>query len=32
LYVCLRPVQYFKGVPSPLIEPEKTNMLIFRET
>ena len=31
LYVCLRPVQYFKGVPSPLKEPEKTNMVIFRE-
>jgi isocitrate dehydrogenase len=31
LYVCLRPVQYFKGVPSPLKQPEKTNMVIFRE-
>ncbi len=31
LYVCLRPVQYFKGVPSPLREPEKTNMVVFRE-
>jgi isocitrate dehydrogenase len=31
LYACLRPVQYFKGVPSPLREPEKTNMVIFRE-
>lgn len=31
LYVCLRPVQYFKGVPSPLKSPEKTNMVIFRE-
>jgi isocitrate dehydrogenase len=31
LYVCLRPVQYFKGVPSPLREPEKTNVVIFRE-
>jgi len=31
LHVCLRPVQYFKGVPSPLKEPEKTNMVIFRE-
>ncbi len=31
LYVCLRPVQYFNGVPSPLKEPEKTNMIIFRE-
>jgi len=31
LYVCLRPVRYFAGVPSPLREPEKTNMVIFRE-
>ncbi len=31
LYVCLRPVRYFSGVPSPLREPEKTNMAIFRE-
>jgi isocitrate dehydrogenase len=31
LYVCLRPIQYFKGVPSPLKQPEKTNMVIFRE-
>ncbi len=31
LYVCLRPVRYLKGVPSPLREPEKTNMVIFRE-
>jgi isocitrate dehydrogenase len=31
LYVCLRPVRYFKGVPSPLKSPEKTNMVIFRE-
>ena len=31
LYVCLRPVQYFTGVPSPLKSPEKTNMVIFRE-
>ncbi|MRW86239.1 NADP-dependent isocitrate dehydrogenase [Pseudoduganella sp. FT26W] len=31
LYVCLRPVRYFPGVPSPLKEPEKTNMVIFRE-
>ena len=31
LYVCLRPVQYFKGVPSPVREPEKVNMVIFRE-
>ena len=31
LYQCVRPVQYFKGVPSPLKNPEKTNMVIFRE-
>ena len=31
LYVCLRPVRYFKGVPSPLKQPEKTDMVIFRE-
>lgn len=31
LYVCLRPVRYFEGVPSPLKEPWKTNMVIFRE-
>jgi isocitrate dehydrogenase len=31
LYVCLRPIQYFTGVPSPVKEPEKTNMVIFRE-
>ena len=31
LYVCLRPVRYFRGVPSPLKEPEKTDMVIFRE-
>ena len=31
LYVCLRPVRYFNGVPSPLKEPEKTDMVIFRE-
>ncbi len=31
LYVCLRPVRYFEGVPSPLKEPEKTDMVIFRE-
>ena len=31
LYVCLRPVQYFKGVPSPVKHPEKVNMTIFRE-
>ncbi|WHZ11794.1 MAG: Isocitrate dehydrogenase [NADP] [Burkholderiaceae bacterium] len=31
LYVCLRPVQYFKGVPSPVKEPQKVDMVIFRE-
>jgi isocitrate dehydrogenase len=31
LYVCLRPVQYFAGVPSPVKEPHKTNMVVFRE-
>jgi len=31
LYVCLRPIQYYEGVPSPLKEPENTNMVIFRE-
>ena len=31
LYVCLRPVQYFAGVPSPVKHPEKTDMVIFRE-
>ena len=31
LYVCLRPIQYFEGVPSPVKEPQKTNMVIFRE-
>jgi isocitrate dehydrogenase len=31
LYVCLRPVQWFKGVPSPVRSPEKVNMVIFRE-
>ncbi|NIE86230.1 MULTISPECIES: NADP-dependent isocitrate dehydrogenase [unclassified Burkholderia] len=31
LYVCLRPVRYFKGVPSPVRAPEKTDMVIFRE-
>jgi len=31
LYVCLRPVRYFQGVPSPLRDPSKTNMVIFRE-
>jgi isocitrate dehydrogenase len=31
LYVCLRPVRYFRGTPSPLREPEHTDMVIFRE-
>ena len=31
LYVCLRPVKYFKGVPSPVRSPEKVDMVIFRE-
>ena len=31
LYVCLRPVQYFEGVPSPMKAPEKIDMVIFRE-
>mgnify|MGYP000849681514 FL=1 len=31
LYVCLRPVRYFQGVPSPLKDPSKTDMVIFRE-
>ncbi|MBP6623870.1 MAG: NADP-dependent isocitrate dehydrogenase [Chitinophagaceae bacterium] len=31
LYVCLRPVQYFEGTPSPMWHPEKVNMVIFRE-
>jgi len=31
LYVCLRPVRWFEGVPSPVKEPNKTNMVIFRE-
>ena len=31
LYVCLRPVQWFKGVPSPVKHPEKVDMIIFRE-
>ncbi|MDH3980685.1 MAG: isocitrate/isopropylmalate family dehydrogenase, partial [Gammaproteobacteria bacterium] len=30
LYLCQRPVRYFDGTPSPLREPEKTNMVIFR--
>ena len=31
LYVCLRPVRYFRGVPSPVRHPEKVDMVIFRE-
>jgi isocitrate dehydrogenase len=31
LYVCLRPVQYFQGVPSPVRNPQKVDMVIFRE-
>ncbi len=31
LYVCQRPVRYFQGVPSPVVSPEKTDMVIFRE-
>ena len=31
LYVCLRPVRYFRGVPSPLKDPTQTDMVIFRE-
>lgn len=31
LYVCLRPVRYFPGTPSPVRQPEKTDMVIFRE-
>ncbi len=31
LYVCLRPVRYFKGVPSPVLNPARTDMVIFRE-
>ena len=31
LFVCLRPVRHFAGVPSPLRDPSKTNMVIFRE-
>ena len=31
LYVCLRPVRWFEGVPSPVKHPEKVNMVIFRE-
>ncbi len=31
LYVCLRPVRWFQGVPSPVVHPEKVDMVIFRE-
>lgn len=31
LYACIRPVRWFKGVPSPVLHPEKTDMIIFRE-
>jgi isocitrate dehydrogenase len=31
LYACLRPVKWYKGVPSPVVHPENTNMVIFRE-
>ncbi|MCZ6887456.1 MAG: NADP-dependent isocitrate dehydrogenase [Gammaproteobacteria bacterium] len=31
LYVCLRPVRWYQGVPSPVLAPEKTDMVIFRE-
>lgn len=31
LYVCLRPVRWFKGIPTPVIAPEKVDMVIFRE-
>ncbi len=31
LYVCLRPVRYYQGVPSPVKDPSKTDMIIFRE-
>jgi len=31
LYACVRPVRYFKGVPSPVIHPERMNIVIFRE-
>ncbi|MBJ7263849.1 MAG: NADP-dependent isocitrate dehydrogenase [Burkholderiaceae bacterium] len=31
LYACVRPVRYFTGVPSPVREPERTNMVVFRE-
>jgi isocitrate dehydrogenase len=31
LYVCIRPIRYFKGLPSPLKTPERVNLIIFRE-
>ena len=31
LYVCLRPIRYFDGVPSPVKRPQDTDMVIFRE-
>jgi isocitrate dehydrogenase len=31
LYACVRPVMYFRGVPSPVVAPEKVNMVVFRE-
>lgn len=31
LYCCIRPIRYFKGVPSPMKEPERVNMVVFRE-
>ena len=31
LYVCQRPVRHFKGVPSPVLEPDKVDMVVFRE-
>lgn len=31
LYVCLRPVRWFKGIPTPVVAPEKVDMVIFRE-
>lgn len=31
LFVCLRPIRYYAGVPTPLLHPEHTNMVIFRE-
>jgi isocitrate dehydrogenase len=31
LYACVRPVMHFKGVPSPVVAPEKVNMVVFRE-